>query len=133
MRARRSPSGRSPRRIPRTSRPAASSRRGHRRSRGCKVRHRRRRHPCCPLPSPSPLVRREDPTRKVAVRGRWVAAYGEVITLIWTILALVCIVLGFVGELVDERILMGTLEWFVAAIAFNSLGGLPGVFAKRRG
>jgi hypothetical protein len=57
----------------------------------------------------------------------------EVITLIWTILALLCIVLGFVGELVDERILMGTLEWFVAAIAFNSLGGLPGVFAKRRG
>ena len=55
------------------------------------------------------------------------------ITLIWTILALVCIVLGFVGELVDEKILMGTLEWFVAAIAFNSLGGLPGVFAKRRG
>ena len=51
------------------------------------------------------------------------------ITLIWTILALVCIVLG----LVDEKILMGTLEWFVAAIAFNSLGGLPGVFAKRRG
>jgi hypothetical protein len=31
----------------------------------------------------------------------------EVITLIWTILALLCIVLGFVGELVDERILMG--------------------------
>lgn len=56
----------------------------------------------------------------------------EVITLIWTILALVCIVLGFVGELVDERILLGTLEWFVAAIAFNSLGGLPGVFGKRR-
>ena len=54
------------------------------------------------------------------------------ITLIWTILALVCIVLGFVGELIDENILMGTLEWFVAAIAFNSLGGLPGVFSKRR-
>jgi hypothetical protein len=56
-----------------------------------------------------------------------------VITLIWTILALVCIVLGFVGELVDERILLGTLEWFVAAIAINTLGGLPGVFGKRRG
>jgi hypothetical protein len=57
----------------------------------------------------------------------------EVITLIWTILGLLCIVLGFVGELIDERILIGTLEWFVAAIAFNTLGGLPGVFTKRRG
>jgi hypothetical protein len=80
-----------------------------------------------------PVDRLEDPTREVGVRGGWVAAREEVITLIWTILALVCIVLGFVGELIDEKILMGTLEWFVAAIAFNSLGGLPGVFAKRRG
>jgi hypothetical protein len=56
----------------------------------------------------------------------------EVITLIWTILGLLCIVLGFVGELIDERLLIGTLEWFVAAIAFNTLGGLPGVFTKRR-
>jgi hypothetical protein len=37
-----------------------------------------------------------------------------------------------VGELIDERIVIGTLEWFVAAIAFNTLGGLPGVFTKRR-
>jgi SAM-dependent methyltransferase len=37
-----------------------------------------------------------------------------VITLIWTTLALLCIVLGFVGELIDERIIIGTLEWFVA-------------------
>jgi hypothetical protein len=58
---------------------------------------------------------------------------GEVITLIWTILGLLCIALGFVGELIDERILIGTLEWFVAAIAFNTLGGLPGVVTKRRG
>ena len=57
----------------------------------------------------------------------------EVITLIWTILALVCIALGLVGEFIDQKILIGTLEWFVAAIAFNTLGGLPGVFAKRRG
>jgi hypothetical protein len=56
-----------------------------------------------------------------------------VISLIWTMLGLLCIVLGFVGELIDERILIGTLEWFVAAIAFNTLGGLPGVCAKRRG
>jgi predicted permease len=57
----------------------------------------------------------------------------EVIPLIWTILALLCIVLGFVGEFIDEKILIGTLEWFVAAIAFNTIGGLPGVFTKRRG
>ena len=50
--------------------------------------------------------------------------------MIWTILALACIVLGFVGEIIDERILLGTLEWFVAAIAFNTLGSLP--FVKKR-
>ena len=38
------------------------------------------------------------------------------------ILALICIVLGFAGEIIDERILLGTLEWFVAALAFNTLG-----------
>lgn len=38
------------------------------------------------------------------------------------ILALVCIVLAFVGEVIDERILLGTLEWLIAAIAFNTLG-----------
>ena len=41
--------------------------------------------------------------------------------MIWTILALACIVLAFVGEIIDERILLGTLEWFVVAIALNSL------------
>jgi len=50
--------------------------------------------------------------------------------MLWTILALACIVLGFVGEIIDERILLGTLEWFVAAIAFNTLGSLP--FMKKR-
>jgi len=55
-----------------------------------------------------------------------------VITLISTILALLCIVLGFVGEFIDEKILIGTLEWFVAAIAFNTLGALPSVLTKRR-
>jgi hypothetical protein len=53
------------------------------------------------------------------------------ITLIWTILGLLCIALGFVGELIDEKIIIGTLEWFVAAIAFNTLGGLPGVTKRR--
>lgn len=50
--------------------------------------------------------------------------------MVWTILALACIVLAFVGEIIDERILLGTLEWFVAAIAFNALGSLP--FVKKR-
>jgi hypothetical protein len=50
--------------------------------------------------------------------------------MIWTILALACIFLGFVGEIVGERILLGTLQWFVAAIAFNTLGSLP--FVKKR-
>ena len=37
------------------------------------------------------------------------------------LLALICIVLGFVGAIIDEQILMPTLAWFVAAIAFNTL------------
>jgi uncharacterized membrane protein YfcA len=40
---------------------------------------------------------------------------------ITALLALVCIVLGFVGAIIDEQILMPTLVWFVAAIAFNTL------------
>jgi hypothetical protein len=50
--------------------------------------------------------------------------------MVWTILGLGCIALAFVGEIVDERLLLGTLEWFVAAIAFNTLGSLP--FVKKR-
>jgi len=41
---------------------------------------------------------------------------------ITALLALVCIVLGFVGVIIDEQILMPALAWFVAAIAFNTLG-----------
>lgn len=41
---------------------------------------------------------------------------------ITALLAIVCIVLGLVGEVIDERILLGTLEWFVLALAFNTLG-----------
>jgi hypothetical protein len=40
---------------------------------------------------------------------------------ITALLALVCIVLGFVGAVIDEQILMPTLAWFVVAIAFNTL------------
>jgi hypothetical protein len=41
---------------------------------------------------------------------------------ITALLALVCIVLGLVGAVVDEKILLPALEWFVLAIAFNTLG-----------
>jgi hypothetical protein len=40
---------------------------------------------------------------------------------ITALLALVCIVLGLIGPIIDEKILMGALEWFVLAIAFNTL------------
>jgi hypothetical protein len=84
------------------------------------------------FPSPALLVRARLRTGRLGPREMG-SCGGEVITLIWTILGLLCIVLGFVGEIIDERILIGTLEWFVAAIAFNTLGGLPGVCTKRRG
>lgn len=38
-----------------------------------------------------------------------------------TILAVICIVLGLVGAIIDEKILLPALEWFVLAIAFNTL------------
>lgn len=43
--------------------------------------------------------------------------------------AVLCIVLAFIGEILDEKVLLGTLEWLVAAVAFAlldtpfSLGG----------
>jgi hypothetical protein len=53
--------------------------------------------------------------------------------MLWTLLALLAIILGFVGEVIDEKILMATLEWFVLAIALNTLGALPfgGTVTKR--
>jgi hypothetical protein len=38
------------------------------------------------------------------------------------LLALVCIIIGFVGFVLEEQILMPGLAWFVLAIAFNTLG-----------
>src|SRR4030095_2547232 len=76
---------------------------------------------------PAPLACRHplEPSpglHRVGTIGRWVLRVTrEGDPMIWTILALACIVLGFVGELIDERILLGTLEWFVAAIAFTPL------------
>ena len=40
---------------------------------------------------------------------------------ITAILALICIVLGVVGAVIEEQIVMPTLAWFVLAIAFNTL------------
>jgi hypothetical protein len=41
---------------------------------------------------------------------------------ITALLALICIGLAFVGEIIGEHILLSTLDWLVAAIAFNTLG-----------
>ena len=50
--------------------------------------------------------------------------------MLWTILALGCIALGFVSAIIDERLLIPVVSWFLAAIAFNTLGSLP--FVKKR-
>jgi hypothetical protein len=56
---------------------------------------------------------------------------GEEVPMLWTVLALLCIILGFVSAIV-EQILIPTLAWFVAAIAFNTLGGISAfTFTKR--
>jgi hypothetical protein len=73
---------------------------------------------------------RHDADRSISTLSGYVAVTRGGDPMLWTILALACIVFAFVGELVDERLLFGTLEWFVAAIAFNTLGSLP--FVKRR-
>jgi hypothetical protein len=37
------------------------------------------------------------------------------------LLALVCVIVGLIGEVIDERLLLGTLEWFILALVFNTL------------
>lgn len=37
------------------------------------------------------------------------------------LLAALCIALALIGEIIDERLLLGTLEWLIAAIALNTL------------
>jgi hypothetical protein len=44
--------------------------------------------------------------------------------------ALVCIILGFIAGLVDDKLLFDPLTWFVAAIAFAVLGG-PVVYQRK--
>ena len=48
------------------------------------------------------------------------------------IFGLICIIIGFVVGAFDVKFLFGPLEWFVVAIAFNTLGApsLP-TFTRR--
>jgi uncharacterized membrane protein YfcA len=48
------------------------------------------------------------------------------------LLGLLCIILGFVSAIIDERILFDALTWFVAAIAFNTLRDVTFPFGRRR-
>ena len=52
-----------------------------------------------------------------------------------SVLALVCIILGFISGVADTKILFDALTWFVAAIAVVlALGGVSvGPFAVRKG
>lgn len=48
-----------------------------------------------------------------------------------TILALICIALGFIAGFADADLLFNSLTWFVAAIAFAvSLGGVALPFGR---
>jgi hypothetical protein len=43
-----------------------------------------------------------------------------------TILALICIIMGFIVGIIDEKVLFDSVAWFIAAIAFALLP-LPGI------
>jgi len=46
------------------------------------------------------------------------------------VLGLLCIIVGFVVAIIEEKILFSPLSWFIAAIAFNTIGTVP--FMKGR-
>jgi hypothetical protein len=48
------------------------------------------------------------------------------------LLGLLCIIIGFVAAIIDERILFGPLTWFIAALAFNTSGNVAVPFLARR-
>lgn len=50
---------------------------------------------------------------------------------LFSLLALLCIIIGFVAGIIDDRILFGAITWFVAAIAFNTLGNVAVPFTRR--
>jgi type IV secretory pathway TrbD component len=47
------------------------------------------------------------------------------------VLGLLCIIVGFVVAIIEEKILFGPQAWFIAAIAFNTIGSIP-FFARGR-
>jgi hypothetical protein len=49
----------------------------------------------------------------------------------FSLLGLLCIIIGFVTAIIDERILFGPLTWFAAAIAFNTIGNISAPFFAR--
>jgi hypothetical protein len=51
---------------------------------------------------------------------------------ITAILAVVCIVVGLIGAIIDEKILMPALEWFVLSIAFSVLPGFGFTIGGKR-
>lgn len=51
----------------------------------------------------------------------------------FSLLGLLCIIIGFVVAIIDQHVLFGALTWFIAAIAFNTLGNVGLPFFGRRG
>ena len=41
------------------------------------------------------------------------------------VLGLLCIIVGFVVAIIEEKILFGPQAWFIAAIEFNTIGAIP--------
>lgn len=41
------------------------------------------------------------------------------------VLGLLCIIIGFVVAIIEEKILFGPQAWFIAAIALNTIGTVP--------
>lgn len=47
------------------------------------------------------------------------------------ILALICIILGFIVGVADVKLVFDSLSWFVAAIAFNTLDVAIPTFTRK--
>jgi hypothetical protein len=58
-------------------------------------------------------------------RGGENRAFGSREGGMFGVLGLLCIIVGFVAAIIDEKILFGPLSWFIAAIAFNTIGNIP--------
>jgi hypothetical protein len=52
---------------------------------------------------------------------------------LWFVAACICILFGFISGFADKAILMPSLVWFVAAIAFNTLGSVALPFGRKEG